>query len=439
VVVPVKPAGRPAIVEIDGEDDSTDVEFERPPGSGREEDLLRSYGIRGRLGLRLARMDDLTGTSQDYTRPSLNLKASGDRIGGSAWGIDLDVRTRRTYRQLSDGTSPTESKTRVYRLSGRWQRPGSPIRVTAGRQASTSLAAVSVFDGVLGEYASSRRNAGIFFGYQPDYRTYGVSDDIAEAGGFVGFRRRGGPRRELSLTGGAVASYERGAINREYLFLQSRLRTPGTFLYFSQQIDVNRGWKREAEGRAFTFTNIYAHGRHDIREGTTVEAGYDNRRNIRLYRYRVTPETEFNDSYRQGFWTGVQQDFGHLFRAGLRGRTRTGGIRSATFTGRLAWREMRSLRIRSRTTVYENQSADGVLTSVSAGFRAGILNPIEVTRGLRDEKHGADPELDEHLTWTAVDASVNLGRHWYMWISAESNRGRSEKNDAIYSSLFYRF
>ena len=83
--------------------------------------------------------------------------------------------------------------------------------------------------------------------------------------------------------------------------------------------------------------------------------------------------------------------------------------------------------------------SEGTLNSVSVGFRLGPFAPIEISRGVRNEKHNIDPLLGERLTWTGVDLSVSLGRHWYMNVSAEANRGRSEDHETIYSGTYYRF
>ena len=38
----------------------------------------------------------------------------------------------------------------------------------------------------------------------------------------------------------------------------------------------------------------------------SLNAGWDSRRNVRLYRDLVSPATDFDDTYRQGYWGGVE-------------------------------------------------------------------------------------------------------------------------------------
>ena len=41
---------------------------------------------------------DRTGELEDYSQPSLDLRLDSASIAGSAWGLSIDARARRTYR-----------------------------------------------------------------------------------------------------------------------------------------------------------------------------------------------------------------------------------------------------------------------------------------------------------------------------------------------------
>jgi hypothetical protein len=46
---------------------------------------------------------------------------------------------------------------------------------------------------------------------------------------------------------------------------------------------------------------------------------------------------------------------------------------------------------------------------------------------------------DTHLTWKSIDLDLNLGRHWFLLISADRNESDADDNDQFYTSLTYRF
>ncbi|MFH1278267.1 MAG: hypothetical protein ABIK65_07805 [Candidatus Eisenbacteria bacterium] len=420
-------------VDLETEDEK---ENEDQAGRSREETGLRAWGVRGRVALRSLAVDDQSGTGQDFVQPALTFKMQGDRVLSSDWGVDMDVRARRTYRDLADGSSPASSRTRVYRLEASWKMEGSPWRVSAGRQLSPSLAAVSVFDGLLAQYGGRRWSAGVFAGTQPDPVDYGHSNLVREGGGFVQYETRHG-RTRWSVTSGAVGSYEGGELNREYFFLQGRYYDTRYSLSLSQELDLNRGWKADAGETALSPTNSFAFGRYAVAGGTVLEGGFDNRRRIRLYRDRVTPETDFDDSYRQGVWTGITQEVGDL-RLSLRGRSGSGGIRSYSLRNRWQAPRVRGLRLGSRHTRFENSGSEGWLHSGDMDVSLGSRVRLELSRGIRRESDIETGEA-ENLDWTSVDLDVGLAGGWFFTLSVEESRGASERNRNYQSSASYRF
>ena len=61
---------------------------------------------------------------------------------------------------------------------------------------------------------------------------------------------------------------------------------------------------------------------------SNLDGGFDTRRSVRLYRNRVTPETEFDDSQRQGVRLGLTLQSKVHFRAALDARSNDGGSTS---------------------------------------------------------------------------------------------------------------
>jgi hypothetical protein len=338
---------------------------------------------------------------------------------------------------MSSGDDRTSERNRVYRAQLSLAPAASPWRFSVGRQLCPDLAAVSVFDGLLVRREGASWQWGLFAGTQPDPSDYGFSTTTREFGGFGRLEHRGADRRRLMLTSGLIGSYEEGELNREYLFLRGRLQSRRLHVNATQEVDINRGWKADAGERGLELTSTYASLHFVLAAPLTLQGGFDNRRQIRLYRDRVTPETDFDDSYRQGTWIGATQKLGCHARLSLRGRSRSGGIRALTLTATAEITSLGRLRLRTRNTRFENALSDGWFHAVTAGLPIGRAVRCEVTRGMRREKEG-DGRTETHH-WTTLDLSLSLYRRWYLWASGEENHGDGENSRAIYSGLRYRF
>ena len=408
---------------------------ERPRTNGRRDGILR-----GSIDLRMVAADDRVNPRGDYIRPSFDLRMSGERLGGADFGLEVRIQTRRTFVDQAATGRSDESRMRVYRAAGRWEPRDSGWQVTAGRQVSSDLSRVSSFDGVLGEYAGARWSAGAFSGTQPDPRDYGYATEIREHGGFLKYERRGSGPDRWSLTGGVVGSYHASGIDREYVFGQWRRNGRTLSANLGQEVDVNRGWKRSRGERTLSATNANGSCRYRLSGSTAVEAGFDDRRAIRLYRYKETPETAFDDSHRQGVWLGASQSLARRHQIALRSRVSTMSsartVRSvnATYTG--SWPELSSLHVRARSSRFVNTRVSGWLHSVGVGGALGSGLALEVTQGIRLES--APRTTATRVYWGEIDLDFRLGRRWSSSTSVEYNHGPAEDHRRYYSGLRYR-
>ncbi len=414
-----------------------------PAASRKRRGGLGVAGLRGRLGARYLSVRDQTGTGTGFSQPAFDVRLGGDRLNGGPLSVQVDARARRTYRTRPGGESLNDGRTRVYRMSAAYRTGGSPFRFVLGRQVSPDLASVSLFDGGLAAYEPGRWGLGIFAGAQPDGASYGLSTDILEAGAYARYGSAPGAATRWSATGGVVASQDHGAPNRDYLFLRGQLMSPRFFGYLAQELDVNRGWKTGAGEPLLTATSTYLSLRYRPAAPLELDAGYDNRRNVRLYRDRDTPETEFDDSYRRGIRAGVTVRPGSRLRLSLSGRTFGGGssgeTRSATVTARLLRLTPLVLDLGSRSTRYTGPLTRGWLHVVTAGAPLGRRRRLEVHVGRRNEDRFTGIETSAGTNWYGADLDLGVAAGWYLLLSLESTRGDVEKNDQLYSSLSYRF
>jgi len=396
-------------------------------------------GLRGRVGVRYLGVMDRSGFGGDVAQPSVDVRLDGTRVGGAPLDLQVDVRARRTLQTVSDGREVNSGEARVYRLNATARSPGDRYRLTLGRQFSSALASISTFDGGQFEATMRRFGVGVFSGTQPAPLDYSFSTDITEYGAFVRWWSAPQAHTRWELVTAAIGSYEQGKINREYVALVSRVGTPRLSLMFQQEVDINRGWKRNAGEAAASLTNTFLSARYRLAQGLDLDGGYDNRRDARLYRDYVSPETEFDDSYRQGVWGGVGMGFAQRYRVGATARSSSGGAAgdasSYTLTASAIHLTPAHVQLRGRSTRYENESTVGWMHSVSGGFSVGARWMFDLFGGTRRDESKLLSTAENRTSWFGADVDVDLGRGMYGNISGERNEGY----DQVYTSISWRF
>ncbi len=410
----------------------------RPSG----ESALRRAGIRGRLGLQFLSVRDRSGYGRDFNQPSLNVRLTGTQVGGAPVDFEIDARPRRTYVSAGNGLdSETETSNRIYGLNLAW-RPG-PFRLSFGRQMSPSLAPLSLFDGVLAEYASAHFGAGVFDGTQPDPATFHFASDVKEYGFFL--EGHGAPTDKVRwwLNGGGASSTENGEINRDFAWLSARLGFKGFLAFLTQEADVNRGWRKEAEGSSLTNSGTFASLRWQSAKAWSVDAGYDGRRNVRLYRDLVTPVTQFDDAMRQGYWAGVEWRPGGHGLVGVHARRSTGGTAGTATSYTLDAGAIRLTRVgldvRARGTKYDGPYVDGRLASLNVGLDATATLHVGVHGGTRKDTDTLAGGAETTVNWAGLDLDWVVGRHVLLLASYDRSSGTEEATDQAFAGVSWRF
>jgi hypothetical protein len=403
----------------------------------------RRMGLRGRVGVRYLTVMDQSGFGGTVSQPSLDIRVDGHGVNKTHFDLQVDVRARHTYQTVANGDSYNDGEARVYRLNGAWRSAGDRFRVTAGRQFSSALTSVSTFDGVQTEYDRARWGLGAFAGTQPTAIDYSFSTDIREYGGFVRMRSRPLAHARWEISAAAIGSYELGQINREYISLVGRYANPRLSFFGQQDIDINRGWRAEMENSGTSLTSSFVTGRYRLTPSLDLDAGYDNRRNIRVYRDYVSPETEFDDSYRRGVWGGAGVRFAKRYRAGVSARSSGGGSAgdAMSYVGTFSASRVTPLHLdfRLRSTRYDNERTEGWMHSVSGGVQVGPRWAMEIYGGVRDDFGKSVTTPDVHTSWFGANVDIGLRQSLYLNVSGEHNGRGDSGYEQVYSSLSWRF
>jgi hypothetical protein len=399
-------------------------------------------GLHGRAGARYLGVWQRNGSGAHFSQPSFDIRLDAQSIGGSAVGLVLDLRTRRTVSSWADGERVVDGRTRVYQGALFVAPAGSPLRVTAGRQFSSALASVTLFDGVMAELARPSWGVGAFGGSEPEPENLGYSTAVRDYGGYLQLHSTPDASSRWTTTLGAIGSYRAGVTNREFLFLQAGYSSRRLSLFGTQEVDYYRGWKQAMGERAWSPTGTFAMLRYELSPRVSVNTGYDSRRNVRLYRDAVTPETAFDDAFRQGVWGGLWIRTG-AGRVGLDARSSSGGSagRTQSYTLSLGLDRVTALQLglRSRTTRYDGPRQSGWLQSFGVDVTPAPLLRLGLDGGLRIIRDPLADPSDYSVTWLGVDMDVNLGRRWYLMMSGTHEVGGIDSNDQIFGGISYRF
>src|SRR5581483_12300100 len=160
-------------------------------------------------------------------------------------------------------------------------------------------------------------------------------------------------------------------------------------LYAMQEIDFNSGWKRDAGEPAVSPTSTFASVSVRPLDELSIQAGVDNRRNVRLYRDYVSPVTEFDDAFRQSVWGGTTYSVLRWMRIGADARVSQGGPagKGDQLTGSLGLGPVLSqrLELRLRSTRYRTDRTAGWLHALTAGADPLDLLHVELDGGVRTQ------------------------------------------------------
>jgi hypothetical protein len=397
--------------------------------------------LHGRVGARFLSVQD-NATGSGFSQPALDVLLNGSNMGGVPIDLQLDARSRRTIRTLSTGGLQTDAATRVYRASLALHDKTSRFRMTVGRQTSPTLSSISIFDGVLAEYTGTRLNGGLFSGTQPDPIQDNISSSIFEHGAYVELHQVPTQMRRWSLALGGVTSTQNGQVNRDFVFTQAYYQTIAFSANLDQEVDVNRGWKLAAGEQRFTPTSTFAMMRFQVAKPLSVNMGYDNRRNVRLYRDLVTPITEFDDAYRNGEWIGASLEASKYVRLDGDARHR-GGVptdRSDAWSagGQVSRIGFWNAAARARYSTFSSLTLTSSLTSLGLGIDPLSAMHIEGATGRRTSLSLVS-KSGEIVNWTSVDFDLTLARRWYVNGSIERDKGGTSNLTQEYVGLSWRF
>ncbi|MDX2207128.1 MAG: hypothetical protein SFU57_05755 [Gemmatimonadales bacterium] len=323
------------------------------------------------------------------------------------------------------------------------QSPDGGVRVAVGRQFSSALSPIGIFDGAALERAGDQWSAGLLLGTQPDVETFAPSTATKEVGLWLQRHQSAGAGSAWSATVGAIGSYQDGVVNREFGYLRGTYSSRAISIYAAQEIDVNRGWKRELEGSAATLTSTFLTARVDIVPALSVGGGFDSRRTIRLYRDMVNPEISFDDAYRRGGWGDLTVRLSSRVRVSADARAYGGGsgTGNTSVTGTFSANRLTRLQfgLRARSTRFTGASSGGSLNSMVVEVAPTRALRLGMNAGQRTNPPATLGSSLARMSWLGADVDLALSRTVYLLISTYRQSAGASRSIQSFGSLSWRF
>lgn len=402
--------------------------------------------IRGRVAAQFYHLDDQEESNNDVTRPALVLRATVENLFTSYLKLSVNVRARQIIRSsaASPGTQ-SEWSNRIYEIALQYDDPASPLNFQMGRIASNAISGIGIFDGAMVEYGLQNGwSAGVFGGTRPDLSTSEPNTDETTAGLYAAYNAGTGAARWLRTTLALAGRYQFGEIDEEFLYVQTYFGLSRRFLVTqSAEISINRGWREQAEGSALGLSNVLINASYSPWAAITIDAGYDNRTQVRTYETKDTPDSLFDDALRQGFRAGISANAPLGLRVWLRGTLRireTGETDTRTASAGLSRRNVFNSGISTsmQFNLFQNRLSSGNRVSVDLARHLLRILYLQLEAGSsRYQFTTTEGPVSYH--WFQLAVSANLTHSFYTSAYGELYRGDAMKTNRFEVELGYRF
>ncbi|MDQ7053307.1 MAG: hypothetical protein Q9P14_10585 [candidate division KSB1 bacterium] len=405
----------------------------------------RHNQVSGYLSLDVNVSYDLTGKGLAYWYPGVSGKLEIKNVFGS--GLTLRYRQRsRHYRRSNNfvsGLMLNEWTHRFYELALTMNGNDHGHEFAIGRILVPSVRGIGYLDG--GYYSMKLLpdvSVGVVAGLQPEIHHIQLQTRSPKYGFFVNYERRHSQGMSWQTAVAFSGSMQKGVIDRDFVYVQNQLWASGLFsIYQSVEIDINRGWRRTAEGRKLSLSNLHMYANVQPIRMLNVFVSYDARRQTHNYNTRTTPDSLFDGDTRQGVFGGVNVTLPWNLFVSV-----DGGIRFhpnyarnhifGSFLVRARHIPFRGDMLTLRVSAFQTQLNMGLRPSITYGFTALKKLPLHVTLGSYLYKTG---DVISTYLYTQLRAFVYLSRLYFVNVSLHRYWNDRLKSMQMYLELGRNF
>lgn len=249
------------------------------------------------------------GTGLSSVQPGVSARLSVNDIFGLGGTLRIRHHTRLYHRSQALSTEPDTDEW-IHHLSEfglYFPLFGDPDALAFGRIVNPYMRGLGYMDGGYVALRVHRRfRVGGAGGMEPDLEDSSFQPNHRRYGVFLTYETGTFETRRWQSTVAFSGSYKEGIIDREFGYVQNVLSFGQRLsLYHSVEVDINRGWRRTAEGSSVTFSNTYFTANAALTRWLKLDMSYDARRNFWDYRLYDSPDSLFDDTYTTGYSGGV--------------------------------------------------------------------------------------------------------------------------------------
>jgi len=400
--------------------------------------------VRGWMAVQWDQMNESDGDLQT------SLMSLPFRVKVSNFGKQMVFRARGSLRRIDrqgfSGSIPDgEWRNRIQEVA--LVREGRDLdwHFALGRVGSRYTAAAGPFDGLSfnGRVAGGVR-LGAFAGFTPEWENlgFGTEDKLAGLTFHLNHRSSGGNILDMVISG--VGRYHQSQISREYLVMTTTWRV-GRRLSLLQgaEVDVNRGWRKEAAGESMTLSGLALSGRYRLADGLDVNLGYDDRQPVRTWQSIALSDSLFIDAGRMGWRAGLNWRGWRRLNVSLYGSMREDSRHdqnSTSWNARLHVPEWPGPRW---STHVSYRAFDGPYLSgwapaggVSRAFDKGLRLRLD---GGYYGYEGTVGTTTRSNSWAELGLVKDLGRRWSVAADYRRDWGDDIKGGRLFAEVGLRF
>ncbi|MFO7609172.1 MAG: hypothetical protein R6X35_08220 [Candidatus Krumholzibacteriia bacterium] len=385
--------------------------------------------LSGGAALRWERMEETGGTDVGSTVLTLPFRLRARSLG-RGWEFRARGSLRRLDRRGGDGVrADREWRNRIHQTALVRDGRREAWHLAVGRIGVRAAAAAGPLDGL----AASRRlgagwRVGAFGGWAPAWQDLDFSTADQVAGVTVELDPTGAGAAGLGLVLAGVGRYHEGEISREHVALTTTWRGgPGLTLLQAAEVDLNRGWKRDAGADALRLSSFALTGRWQAGRRLAFRAGFDDREPVRTWETRDRPDSLFQDAGRRGLRGGVELRGGRGRRLDLDGSVRSpagDGADTKSWSARLwlpAWPSA-ALDLEASVRGFTGPYLGGLAPTLGVSHRGRSGWSLRGAGGLYryTDQVGDD---DRSSTWLSAAVERDLGRRWSALAEARGDWG----------------
>ncbi len=240
---------------------------------------------------------------------------SGNNIKKSRFSTDSYISFRHTIGEWQAVKDNLGDALKVYSLAVKYDFAKNSS-ISLGRKINNRISSMGAIDGLQIEHGFGKFFAGAIAGSRPDYADYGLNLKLFQTGAFIGHATRTNDKSQES-TLAFVEQRNHAKTDRRFGYFQhSNSMVKNLNLFGSFEVDLFQN-RHDTISTKPSLTNLLLSMRYRFSKKLSINAAYDNRKNIIYYEsYKSYIDQLIDNETRQGLRFGANYRFSKLITWG---------------------------------------------------------------------------------------------------------------------------